>query len=148
MAEAGRSQRKRAGPSPEPARTCQLDAERLLVLGRVLNVLTSLLDSLTGRRGGIGGSLSSCVAGSVNRRTSRVHRVAGRFHGGIASGSSGITGGLGGLASGSGSLGGGVLSGFNGFLLGAARNGQGGKGSGKSDLGVHQNVPRVMSMDV
>ncbi len=64
-------------------------------------------------------------------------------HRGIAGGSSGVTGGVGGLTGRGSGIGGSVLRSLNGFLLGAARDGQGSKGSGKSDLGVHQNVPRV-----
>ena len=72
----------------------------------------------------------------------------GGIHGRIAGGSSGVTGGISGLSGRSSGIGGSVLRCLNGFLLGAARDGKGSKSSGKSDLGVHQNVPRVMSMDV
>ena len=111
---------------------------RLLVLGRLfLHFLTGLLDSLAGRRGGVRSGI-----------TSRIHCVAGGVHGGIARSRSGITGSVSGLTSRSCGIGSSVLRCLNGFLLGAARDSQGSEGSGKSDLGVHQNVPRVMSMDV
>ena len=109
-----------------------------LILGRLfLHFLTGLLDSLP-----VASTASAVSRGSVRSG------VAGGVAGGIAGGSSGVTGGVSGLTGRSSGIGGSVLRCLNGFLLGAARDGKGSKSSGKSDLGVHQNVPRVMSLDV
>ena len=130
-----RDGRAPAGARPNLSAYAEL---RLLVLGRLfLHFLTGFLDSLAGRRDGVRSSLGSgitCFGGGV--------------HGGIARSGSGITGGVSGLTRRSSGIGSSVLRCLNGFLLGAARDSQGSEGSGKSDLGVHQNVPRVMSMDV
>jgi hypothetical protein len=134
---------RKAGPSLRARPPDQLALSGSLVACRLLlHLLTSLLDSLAGRRGGV----RSSVARGRSGITRGVRSVASSVNGGIASGRSGITGSLGSLTGSRSSISGLVLRRLDRLLLRAAGNGQGSEGSRKSNLRVHLDVPRISWM--
>ena len=104
------------------------------LLGRFLHGSARVLRGFAGGSSGIASSSSGVASGGGSRIDSGVASGGG----GVRRGSSGVRGGVSGLASGGSGVSSSFLRGFDGFfLLGAASEGQGGKGGSESDLRVH-----------
>ena len=108
------------------------------LLGSFLDLLTSGLNGFARRHGGVRGGTGNGVASFRGGRGGGVNGGGAGIDGGVRRSSGGVRGGVSSLASGSGGVSSGFLRGFDGFfLLGAAGEGQGGKGGGESNLRVH-----------
>ena len=111
------------------------------LLGRFLDGSASFLRGFAGSGSGVasgGGGIASNSSGVGSGGGRRVDSSVASGGGGVRRGSGGIRGGVSSLASGSGGVSSSFLRGFDGFfLLGAAGEGQGGKGGSESDLRVH-----------
>jgi hypothetical protein len=122
------------------ARNGPANSQRQL-LGRFLDGSASVLRGFASSGSGVasgGGGIASSSSGVASGGGSRIDSGVASGGGGIRRGSGGVRGGVSGLASGSGGVSSSFLRGFDGFfLLGAASEGQGGKGGGESDLRVH-----------
>ncbi len=102
---------------------------------------TGVLRGFAGSSSGVASGGSGVASGGAASRSGRGSGVNGSVAssgGSVRRSSGGVRGGVSSLASGSGGVSSGFLRGFDGFfLLGAAGEGQGGKGGGESNLRVH-----------